>query len=408
MSSIIQPQHAFNKIPTLLNEELLMCQSLAAEARKKENQKLADRWDLVSQLVAGLIQHLNSSNQFSVITELLERNTINDRTIEAQEIAEYTTSSLAALVNYDTASAQKLIQYAEETKKSGIRYRHWLTIIKQTISSHNTFKKIDLDEVVKQYRANGLKSTEAGQEIIAQHWIEAACLAQEALRKKNLSTTSYVTSGNEILSKYWDLSRDASYEASQIKVEVALALEQGNKILAQKLDSLALLAEKIATYRENLVRSIINGEMTLIPHWKNAIAFLNKSLEATRTLITLSQEDPFLSYQKIMITSAENAAESHSDLISKLQKKGNPDLSSIQFAQQSYEEAVQAFESFNKGDLQTATTLKTKSTLYGDAYQLSKKAAATKAWYTLGIPFLYWKYQIKKMKKKIVSVQYCG
>ena len=299
-------------------------------------------------------------------------------------------------MNNDITLAQELIGYAQETKEAGVRCRHWLALIKQKIASHNDLKELTFDEAAIQYRANALKATKAGQEMIAQHWAEAACLTQEASRKKGLSIAAYVTSGNEMLSTYWELSRDASYDAAKIKAEVALALEQGNKVLAQKYDDLALLAEKLSSYRENLVRSIINGEMTTTPHWRSAANFLNKSLEVTRSL---PDNEFLLSYQKDIITTAEQAAESHSELIPKLQKKKNPSLVSIVFAEQSYEEAVKALQAFQEGDLPTATISKKRAALYSEACQFSKKATQAKTrWYTLGISFLYWKHQVKKVE----------
>ena len=390
---------SYKKSPTSLGEEFLIYQNAAAEAREKGNQKLADRWNLASHLILKFVQYLNSSNQLSFIIEFSERITINDRAIEAQEIAQYTTSSLAALTNNNVTLAQKLIGYAQETKEVGVRCRHWFALIKQEIASHHALNELTFDEAATQYRASALKATKAGQEMIAQHWAEAACLAQEASRKKGLSIAAYVTSGNEMLSTYWELSRDASYDAAKIKADVALALEQGNKVLAQKYDDLALMAEKLSSYRENLVRSIINGEVTTTPHWRSAAKFLSESLETARSLSDFPNESDLFSYQRDIIITAEQAAESHSELIPKLQKKKTPSLTSITFAEKSYREAVKALHSFQEGDLPTATTSKKRTALYNEAYQFSKKAAQAKTkWYILGISFLYWNFRVKKVE----------
>lgn len=393
-------KYSYKKNPTSLGEEFLIYQNSAAEAREKGNQKLSDRWNLAAHLILKFVQYLNSSNQLSFIIEFSERVTINDRAIEAQEIAQYTTSSLAALMNNNITLAQELIGYAQETKEVGVRCRHWFTLIKQEIASHSDLAELTFDEAATQYRANALKATKAGQEMIAQHWTEAACLTQEASRKKGLSTAAYVTSGNEMLSTYWELSRDASYDAAKIKAEVALALERGNKVLAQKYDDLALLAEKLSAYRENLVRSIINGEIATTHHWRSAAKFLSEGLDAARALITPQHNsEPLVSYQKDIITTAEQAAESHNELIQKLQKKKTPSLISVSFAEQSYKEAVKALHSFQEGDLPTATISKNRAVLYSEAYQFSKKADHAKTkWYILGISFLYWKYQVKKVE----------
>ena len=396
---------SYKKSPTSLGEEFLIYQNAAAEASEKGNQKLANRWKLASELILKFVQYLNSSHQLSFIIEFSERITINDRAIEAQEIAQYTTASLAALMNNNFTLAQELMSYAQETKEAGVRYRHWFSLIKQEITSHDALKELTFDEAATQYRANALKATKAGQEMIAQHWAEAACLAQEASRKKRLSTAAYVTSGNEMLSAYWELSRDATYDAAKIKAEVALALEQDNKVLAQKYDALALLAEKLSSYRENLVRSIINGEITTTPHWKSAANFLNKSLEASRALSNFPQDNNLVLYQKMVIATAEQAAESHSELIPTLQKKKSPSFISIVFAEKSYEEAVKALQAVQEGDLPTAIISKKRTFLYSDAYHFSKKAAQAKTkWYTLGISFLYWKRQVKKIEQALKKI----
>ncbi len=405
-NSHTKPKHSYTKNPTSLGEEFLIYQNAAAEASEQGNQKLADRWNLAAHLVLKFAQYRDSSNQLSLIIEFAEQITINDRTIEAQEIAQYTTSALAAFMNHDITLAQKLIGYAQETKEVGVRCRHWLTLIKQEIASHHALQEPTFDEAAIQYRANALKATQTGESMIAQHCSEAACLAQEAARKQALCTSAYVTSGNEMLFTYWKLSRDASYDAAKIKAQVALALEQGNKILAQKYDDLALLAEKLSSYRENLVRSIISGEVMTTPHWRNAVRFLSESLNTARSLVSAPEEmKPLASYQKEIVLTAEQAAESHNELISKLQKKKSPSFNSILYAEKSYEEAVQALQYFQQHDLLSATTSKKQSTLYGKAYQLSKKIAhAKEKWYILGVSFLYWKYQLKKIDRMLRKI----
>ena len=126
MNSQTSSKDSYKKSPASLGEEFLIYQNAAAEASEKGNQKLADRWSFVSHLILKFVQYLNSSHDLSCIIEFSERITINDRAIEAQEIAQYTTASLAALMNNDFTLAQELMSYAQETKEAGVRCRHWL------------------------------------------------------------------------------------------------------------------------------------------------------------------------------------------------------------------------------------------------------------------------------------------
>ncbi|MBM3856882.1 MAG: hypothetical protein FJ390_02840 [Verrucomicrobia bacterium] len=389
----------FKKKPTSLAEELSTYQDLARAAEEKGNQKLADRWHLAAELIIGFVEYLNYSRQLSFIQKFTEQSSINEQAIEVQEIAQYTTSSLTALMNGDISLAQELTSYAQETTEAGIRCRHWLTVIKNEIATHHTTQELSFDKAAAEYRANALKATQEGKNIIAQHWAEAACLAQEASRKKGFSISAYVTSGNAFLSSHWSRSRDASYDAAKLKVEVALALEQNQYELAQEYDNLALAAEKLSLYRENLVRSMINGEIAAIPHWRNAAEFLSKSLEVKLALKNTLVEEPLLSYQKAIITAAEEAAESHSELIPKLKKKKKPSLMPINFSEKSYQEAVKALQWFQTDNLPSAAKAKERAHLYSNASQLSKKVAHAKTqWYTLGIPLLYWMYRVKKVE----------
>jgi|GEM_PF-2712570 len=396
------PQSLFQKKPTSLAEELSMYQELAKRADEKGNQKLAARWNLAAELIIGFVAYRHSSCNLSVIAKLTEHSFSNDRTLEAQEIAHYTTSSLTALMENNMALAQQLMSDAQETKEAGIRCRHWFTFIKNEIATHHATQELTFEEAAIQYRANALSATQAGNNIIAQHWAEAACLAQEASRKKEFSVAAYVTSGNTLLSSYWELSRDDSYRAAKLKVKVALALEQGQSALAQEYDDLALLAEKISVYRENLVRAMINGEVATIPHWRRAAELLNKSLETRIALKNSPVEEPLLSYQKTIIMATEQAAESHCELIPQLQKKKKISLLSVHFSEKSHQEAAKALQAFQASDLSAAATATSRASLYGNASQLSKKAADAKTkWYTLGIPFLYWMHRVRKVKQTL-------
>lgn len=385
-----------------LNEEFSIYKNLAQEAEKNGNPTLAARWNLAAELVRGFIEYLESSRQITLLLKLTEQASSQDRTIETQEIAQYTTLSLKALVNHDMKLAQKFTRYAEETKAAGVRCRHWLNFIKDEIASQHKSEEVQLDQLAIAYRAKALKAVEEGKNEIAQHWSEAACLAQEAARKKNLSTASYIALGNILLSSCWDSSRDASFHAAKLKVEVALALEQGDSNLAKAYDSLALLAEKISICRENLVNAITNNKMITISEWRNAADFLSKSLEISTSLLLAPQEEPILSYQKAIAMAAEKTAESYRELIPKREKKGDVCLSSVTFATQSYEEATRALLALQENDFSGAAIAKKRSILYSEAAYLSKKAFEAKAqWYTLRVSFLYWTYRLKRIKSAI-------
>ncbi len=388
--------------PVSLSEELEAYHLLSEEAKKKGNDKLAARWELVVQLIRAFVHYLHSSRETSFLTEFLNQVSINDRAIETQEIALYTASSLNALRNNNAVLAKELMGYAEETKEAGIRSRHWLSWMKHELSTHHSSSESSLEEAAIQYRAHALNATNSGKEAIAHHWLEAACLSQEASRKQGLGLSTYITSGNEMLAAYWELSKAASHDAAKLKVQVALALEQDNPALAQEYDHLALLTEQLSSDREKLVRAIINGEIEIIPHWKKVSDFLNKSLDFRHSLKNFSENDPLLIYQKVIITSSEQAAEAHRGAISELQKKKKPLLRSILFAEQGYEKALQALKFYKEENFLAAEILKKQISLYHDGYQFSKKAAQAKQkWYTLRIPFLYWKYRTQKIENAL-------
>lgn len=397
-------QNFLKNPPNSLREELISYHFLAEEAKKKGLPKLAARWELLIELIRGFVQYLDSSRDVSFLKSVLEKVSINDRTIEIQEIAHYTASSLTALRNNNPTLAKELIGYAQEIKEAGVRRRYWLSLMKNEVSTPPSLSEPSLEEIAVQYRTNARKATKEKKEAIAQHWTEAACLAQEASRKKELSLSAYVASGNEMLSTYWERSKVASYDAAKFKAQVALSLEQENRRLAEEYDNLALLAEELSSYHENLVLAIKNGAMEMIPHWKSAAEFLNTSLNLKRSLKNFPDHDPLLPYQKMIIASAEQAAESHRKVISQLKKKKKPSLKSVSFAQQSYEEATRALQFFREKNLTGAETLKRRVLLNNEAYRFSKKATQGKEkWYTIGIPFLYWKYRTRKVESLLRS-----
>lgn len=398
MTPTKKSRRSFQEQLSSITEELLLSQDLAEQARDEGNQKLAARWHFLAELILSFHNYLHAAHPLSTVIEIVKKASINDRTLETQEIAEYTTTSLSALTTQNVLRAKQLMEYAQETRFVGIRSRHWLSIIQQEITRQESLK----EPTASIYWINSSQAAEKGKMAIAQHWAEAACLLEEVSRKQSLGTEAYVSTGNNFLASHWHLSKNTSFQAAKLKSEVALALEKGDPSSAQNYDTLALLAEKLSCYEEHLIHAIIEGELSHLASWKSATSFLKLALDLALILQKARQETPSLPYQEWIVKMTEQVAEAHYELIQQLLKNQKTLRVGLSFAEKSFHHAAQALHFFEEASFSAAEKEKNLSQCYHQAYQLSKKASRSRIqwWKTCGCAFLYWNYRLKKTEKQ--------